>query len=481
MNKERIAAALWAAGRTAWALPPVPRRVYEAIRGKWGLGPYVVLAHRNFHKTMLAVTLADEECRRLPNRAWAIVLKTKDHAAKVIKPIMRHYLRNCPEHLRPKPLKSDFAWAYPNGSGLYFFGADHEHIETARGRGFHGALLDEGGHQENLRDNVRSILLPALAKLGRGQLIVISTPSKKPGHHFEQMVEEAKTAGLLSFMPASLNADLTDAWRAARAAECGGFDSIEYQTEYECKFVNDPLTTVLPNVTEARIRGTDGKPALVQRVESKMNREWYRSMDIGGKHMTGVLWGFYEPGDDSVRIVRELTDRNASEVELSKGIHETEQKLWPTARPEYLESWADTNNVYLLHNLHTSFGITFRPTRKDEKMAQIGILRRMISDGHFVIDEGCPQLLATLKRAQWAATGQTNRGFAEDPQIGHADLLDAALYLVRNVSRRPYPKPLPTVEDHAGVRWNERPLRTPGMRKLREVLNQEGWSEEDAA
>jgi hypothetical protein len=480
VNRAQIAAALWAAGRSAWQLPPAPRRVYADIREKWGIAPYVVLAHRNFHKTMLAVTIADEECRRAPQRAWAIVLKTKDHAAKVIKPIMRYYLRDCPRALQPSPLKSDFSWAYPNGSGLFFFGADHEHIETARGRGFHGALYDEAGHQDNLKDNTRSIMLPALAKLGRGELIAISTPSTKPGHYFEEMCEEAKRAGCFSFVPASLNTDLSDGWRAARASECGGFDSLDYQREYECRFVNDPLTTVLPNVTEARISGADGKPALVQRVESKLNREWYRSMDIGGKHMTGVLWGFYESDDDSVRIVRELTDRNASEVELAAGIHDVERTLWPV-RPEYLESWADTNNVYLLHNLDTTFGIRFLPTRKDEKMAQIGILRKMISEGRFVIDEGCTQLLATLKRAQWAATGKTNRGFAEDPAIGHADLLDAALYLVRNVHRRPYPKPLPTIEEHARMPWAERPLRTKGMRDLRAALSQEGWNDDEAA
>lgn len=471
---------MWGAGRSAWRLPRTPRSVYDSIRAHWNHGPFdVVLAHRNFHKTMLSVTIADEECRRLPNQVWGIGLKTKDHAAKVIKPIMRYYLQGCPEYLQPKPLKSDFAWSYPNGSGLFFFGADHEHIETARGRGFHGFIFDEAGHQENLRDNLRSIILPALAKLGRGHAIAISTPSTKPGHYFEEMCEEAKQRGRLSFVPASGNPDLTDEWRAARAAECGGFESLDYLREYECKFVNDPRTTVLPNVTEARIHGLDGKPALVQPLEILMLREWYRSMDIGGKHMTGVLWGYYEAEDDSVRIVREFTDRNASEVELAAGIQGTELGLWPQMRPAYLEGWADTNNVYLLHNLHAQWKISFKPTRKDEKMAQIGILRKMISEGKFIISPECPQLLATLKRAQWAETGNTNKGFAEDPAIGHADLLDAALYLVRNVKRRAYPQAMPSMEAQIGMPPDrmERQLRTPGMRALRQRLSTEGWSE----
>lgn len=472
---------LWSWGRTNCLLPDAPRAVYNQIRANWGRSPFVVLAHRNFHKTQIAITIADEECRRAKGISWAIILKTKEHAQDVIEPAMDYYLRSCPVEMRPRSIQSKMRWVYENGSGLYFFGSDHEHIETARGRGFNGAIFDEAGHQENLQKNIRSVILPAIAKLGEGMVVAISTPSTEPGHYFEALVEDARLAGRLAFVPASQNTDVDDGWRAARAAECGGFDSLDYLREYECRFVTDPATTVLPGVTEARIRGDDGKPALVQRVPIKLDREWYCAMDIGGKHLTGLLWGYYEPESDTVFVKLDLTDRNAATLDLARQIIEAEQALFPgpVNRPEYLHRWADNNNLFLLHDLARLHRISFRATRKDQKMAQIGSLRKLIAEGKFIIDESCKQLLLTLKTAQWKATGKTDAGFAEDPAIGHADLLDAALYLIRNVIRRPYPKAVLTLEQQAFMPQAVPPLSTPGLRRMSEVLSAEpGWEEE---
>jgi hypothetical protein len=352
---------------------------------------------------------------------------------------------------------------------MLFFGADHEHIETARGLGLSGAIFDEAGHQDGLQENLHSIILPALAKRGQGQVIMVSTPSKLPGHYFEQLCGLVRGTTRWAFMPASANLDLSQEWRAARAAECGGFDSLDYRVEYECQFVTDPATTVLPNVTQSRIDGTDGKPALVQPVAVPLNREWYRSLDIGGKHLTALLWGYYEPEDDSVRIAREWTSRNTTGPEIARGILSVEQQLFQVGRPEYLEGWSDNNQLGFLYELDTGYAIRFRPTRKDDKIAQLSSLRRMVGDGKLVLDPSCKLTLATFRQAQWAQ-GLTSRGFAEGPEIGHADLLDAALYLVRNVRRRPYPEAVLTFEQQIGMPGARGQSRRPGIRKLSTAL-----------
>jgi hypothetical protein len=440
----------------------------------------VLLAHRNFCKTTLALTIADENCRRRPGHRSAIVFKTKDHASKVIKPIMEFYLRGCPEALRPKAVRSDFLWAYPNGSSIDFFGGDHEHIETARGRGFHDVLFDEAGHQENLEENQKSIILPGIAKLGVGQLISISTPSTIPSHYFELACEEAKKNKTYSFVNVDNNPDLTPDWIAARAAECGGRGALQFLREYLCQFVLDPSTTVLPGVTQIRINGLDGLPALVQKVPMRLDREWYCAMDVGGKHLTGLLWGYYDDDTDSVYILREHTTRNASTLELASSIVAHQEALWGSNPPEYLHRWSDNNNLFLLHDLHREFKLSFRATRKDQKMGQIGALRRLIAEGKLIVDPSCSLLISTLKKAQWKKTGRTDSGFAEDPEIGHADLLDALLYLTRNVRRRSVPGETPTLMDHARMR--EVPqltnLRTTGMKELAQAMQRDpSWTE----
>lgn len=499
MSPDEARAALWERGRTAWKLAPTPRGVYQQIRSNWGRNPFVLLAHRNFAKTTLGMTIADEECRRQPGQRWLVALRTKDQTQDVIREIMDYYLDGCPWHLRPMPVKSDYTWRYPNGSGLYFFGGDNQAIESVRGRGIHGGLFDEAGFQGDLAYNVRSVALPALAKLGVGMLLLTSTPSRDPGHDFETLYEEAKADGRAARVSVHDNPDLTPEWVADRARESGGVKSLDFRREYGCEFLADPNTTVLPGVTAERIAGIDVReaeepgveptpapPALVQPVPVAMNREWYASMDIGGAHLTGVLWGYYDPDPSTgtlgtVRIARELVHRNASTPELAADITKLERAMWDKAFPEYFERWADNNNLFLLHDLaQKPFRIVFKATRKDEKMAQVGILRRMIDDGTFVIDPSCTVLLATLKKAQWVKTVRpsSTRAFVEHPEIGHADLLDAALYLVRNVKRRPYPKPLPTVEQQIGVPWGRPAPRSRGIRELQRVLGQEGWRED---
>jgi hypothetical protein len=264
---------------------------------------------------------------------------------------------------------------------------------------------------------------------------------------------------------------LSQAWREARAKECGGFESIDYRVEYECEFVSDPTTTVLPDVTPARIAGTDGKPALVQPVIVRLDREWYCSMDIGGKHLTGCLWGYYEPATDTVHIAREWATRNSTGPEVARGVTTVESGLW-AAPPKYYERWSDNNQLGFLWELDTGHKLRFQPTRKDDKIAQLSSLRRLISDGKLIIDPSCLLTLTTFRKAQWAQ-GLTSRGFAETPEIGHADLLDAALYLVRNVRRRPYPTQLPSFDQVVGLPGARNKYASDGMRQLAEAMNGE--------
>jgi len=133
--------------------------------------------------------------------------------------------------------------------------------------------------------------------------------------------------------------------------------------------------------------------------------------------------------------------------------------------------------------LAREYAIRFRATAKDEKLAQLGVIRRDISDAKLWIHPRCVRLIKTLKRVRWRpTTSPTARPtWGYEKEIGHADLLDALIYLRRNVHRRPYPKAAPTMEQQAAMLmpWSAQ-LRTPGMRALEQVLNEEpGWYDEE--
>jgi hypothetical protein len=463
-------AALWLAGSTAHRLWSSQRAVYELIKRRWRDSPSSVLCHRDFGKSRVEFTIADR-ILRTEQADCAIVFKTKDHAREAAKQVLDGFLEGCPPELRPRETKSEYVWSYPLGGGLFFFGADHDHVETARGRAFRFVGLDEAGRYAHgkLTEILYSIMLPAVGKHEkatgkRGHVALFTTSPMDDTHDFWPMHDDAMADGRGVEVALDANPDFSAELKAQRAHEYRGRETEAYQREYGCARIRSGSELVLPGVTPARIAGTDGRPALVQRVAIPgAYREWYAGMDIGGRDLTAVLWGYYEPSIDTVVIAREAVVRNASTPEIARAVREAEAALWPR-EPRGLERWSDHNPI-LLRDLDSEHGLRFAPTRKDEKLAQLGELRDDITTGHLVIDVGCPVLLQTLRVARWNTIG---KGWQHEEETGHADLLDALLYLRRNVTRRPLPQGEHTLATEAWQMPPERPLE--GLDGFRAML-----------
>lgn len=481
--------ALWAAGRLRWKLLPQAKLVYDRIRASWGSEPFLINCHRNFTKSTLGLTVCDEESRRAPKTPTAILCDTKAHALAIVEEKYGEYLADCPEEMRPKVHLTErgFYFSYSNGSKLWLFGADdHRHVKTLRGLGFRVIFIDEAGHVDGsrgvtLKVIVRSIALPALAKFTRahpdrrGQLILATTSPMDETHPFWDLWDEYEGHGRTFLMPLEINPDFDRAYKDKAAADSGGAHTVDYRREYGCERISLADAVPLPQVTQARLDGSDGKPALVRAVATPDSpREWYVAMDIGGRHLTALVWGYYDPPTDNIVILREYATKNVTTPEIARDLRSLEADLWP-ARPQYLERWADTNNPQFLHDLDVEHGIQFYPTRKDEKAAQLGLLRREIVEGRLAIDPGCSLLITTLRKARWKQTATKQPQWDYNPEIGHADLLDALLYLVRNVRRRPFPAVEHTIYDAAGILPEMlEGLKTPGMRRLAKTLRDTG-------
>lgn len=512
---------VWQAGRLRWKLLPQARRAYEQIHAQWGARPFLINAHRNFTKSTLELCIAEEACRSRPNTPVAILCDTKGHALAIVEEKMAEFQADCPPDLRPKTTitQRGIIIQYGNGSRIWIFGADDaRHIKTMRGLGFYLVLIDEGGHIEGsknvtLRVIVRSIAAPAVRKLQRsnptriGQIVIVTTSPMDETHDFWGMWDETPAESRFT-MALDDNPDFSQAYKDKAAEEMGGRQSVDYRREYGCERISMADAVPLPQVTQARIDGSDGKPALVQHLRPPDGpREWSCGQDVGGRHLTADLWGYYEPRTDAIRIVAEWAAANVGTKQIADAIRSKEAALFGLrcsneqftqamaaaaqasteqerraayqrvdqliAYPEFFDRWSDPNNTIFLHDLDVDHGLHFYATRKDDKNAQLGELRREIEAGRIIIDAGCERLILTLRTARWKMpkTGQPNsttRPTWEYSQaIGHADLLDALLYLVRNVTRRPYPTVPITVRDVAGVPdLSFAALKTQGMREL---------------
>jgi hypothetical protein len=271
--------------------------------------------------------------------------------------------------------------------------------------------------------------------------VLESTPPEDEDHPWISMYAAAELDGRAYFLPLSKNPYADPLFIKQCQDDCGGADTLTYRREYECEFVFDDAATVIPEFTAARAFEGDkekGLPPIVREIERPPESDRYNAMDSGGRHHTGLLWGYYHFEKDVVVIEDELMLLNMTSDDLAIKVKQKDVALWGEHPEGRLTRIADNNNVILLYDLAKMHRLRFMATAKDDKDAQINQLRLMVRDGRLVIHPRCKILIKTLRLAK---REQTKRGlsFVEMPDIGHADLLDTLLYLIRNVKRHAMP------------------------------------------
>jgi hypothetical protein len=469
---------LWAQGLLSWKFKSRPwcKDIYSFIRSNWGVSPFVfVMAHRRSGKSSTGIVVGLEECLRTPNTSVAIVCRSNEQAQGIIDESLLPLLEDCPRQLQPRRIKNDFKYVFDhNGSKIVILPANALGGRKGRGRKFKYILVTEACFIDNLQKLVSSVLGPTIRDvLGewQGMMVLESTPPEEEDHDSVAMFAAAEVDDRAFFLPLSKNTHASPRFVQACQDDCGGPDTVEYRREYECQFVVDSSTTVVPEFTTERAFGKTDLPGgplpLVREVPRPPGSDLYASLDPGGRDLSGLLWGYYHFAQNLVVIEDELTLLNMTSDDMAAQVKLKERQLWGAEPDGKLMRVADNSNVILLYDLQRLHKLKFWASAKDNKDAQINQLRIMVRDGLLVIHPRCRLLIKTLRLAKRAK--QVSKGFERGEEIGHADLLDALLYLVRNV-RRNAPAPAPVVraaEQH--VRDSE-PRRSSGALALGRAL-----------
>jgi hypothetical protein len=477
---------LWKKGILDWKLEERPwcRELYDWIRGNWGCAGYLAtMMHRRAGKTSVAWLIALEECLRKRDTSVAIICSTMQQMRDISKEVLKPLLIDCPRSLRPRHIKNDFAWVFDhNGSRISVLPADKTNWKNARGRKNDFVIFSEAAFIPSIKP-ILGAILPTLRDVTdkwSGTLLLESTPPDEPDTAFEELWGKAEADGRTFLLPLSENKWAGPGFRESAAIDSGGVDTVVYQREYELQFVYESETTALPEFTmktafeehnypteppQGSPPGTPPTlgptlPPIVREKPRPTGVDLYASLDPGGRHLTGALWGFYDFSDDAIVIEDELTLKNMTTDVLAEKLRAKERILWGDAPSEKVTRYADNNNVILLHDLNTIHKLRFNATDKDNKDAQINQVRLMLKSGRLVIHPRCVVLIKTLRIAKRAK--EARKGFVEAKEIGHADLLDALIYLVRNVRRNAMPAQAPTPRPMAeqGVRPQTRSRRS---------------------
>ena len=192
-------------------------------------------------------------------------------------------------------------------------------------------------------------------------------------------------------------------------------------------------------------------------MEQKIVREWpsppfsdnYESMDLGGKDLTCVLFGYYDFRAAKIIIQDEIsldfTKKDNNLPKLIELIRKKEAELWTNVltnevKAPYLRV-SDIDYIVLDEISRLSHNqINFSATRKDDKDASINNLRALLANEKIIIHPRCTTLIRHLRNVKWRSYNN-KKVFARSADNGHYDMVDALLYMVRNISfnKNPYP------------------------------------------
>lgn len=434
ISRKEAVDALWRKGVLHWKLHSGQKDMHELA--KKSSHPIVVIGcSRQLGKSYCMTLLAIEECLQKPNIIVKFIAPKAKDIRRIIAPLIREITQDAPKDLKPKFNSRENIYIFANGSEIQLAGTDNGHAESIRGNKADLCIIDEAGFCDELDYVVKSILLPTMTRT-RGKLIMASTPSKSPDHPFMSFYDEAEVEQRLIKKTIYDNPHLTAEDIDKIALALGGKDSIDFRREYLVERIIDENDAVVPEFNIAL------QDKVIKEVVRPAFYDNYVSMDIGGRDLTAVVFGYYDFANARIVIEDEyISSKQVLTDEIALNIKNKEKFLWtgktgevktPTLRV------ADNNNIILLNDLSVKHDLQFIPTLKDNADAQINNMRLLLKAEKIIINPRCVTLISHLKSAIW---NKSRTSFARDATKGHFDMIHALVYFCRNVNMNKNPFP----------------------------------------
>ncbi len=460
----------WKAGELAFLMDPNQQECWawmEKLFENPDVLELVLEWSRQLGKSYLLCAFAIAFAIKNPGAQIKYAAPTAKMVKKIIRPHFRSILRTCPHYLKPKWKAADGEYEFPNGATVTIAGCDKENAENLRGQHAHLVIIDEAGFIDDLKYVLNDILLPQTLNTG-GRIIVASTPAKTTGHPYRDICKRAAEEGRLSHRDIYANPRITERTilRYKRIAHGGRLptegedESTTWRREYLALHVTDEESAVIPEFAKFRVK-------IVREVGRPELFDAYAGMDVGwSPDFTGLLWGYWHFEEATLVIEHELlmrkmnTETLATEVSrIEKEFYEGQGRCDENAHAPQPYMRVSDNDLRLISDLATDHGLLFCPTPKDDKDAAINNLRLMVqgTKGKLLIHPRCIKLIRQLEDGVW---NKNRTEFQRNDVDGHFDLLDALIYLARNINRQKNPVPLNRARRRDGTFQYGRPKRT---------------------
>lgn len=471
VSRAELLREAWSAGNLEYQIDdyqlPVYHSLWQAISDK-GVLKYVCNISRRFGKTHISSIVAVEYAIRFPGSQINYACVTDKAMKKILRGIFPTILEDCPKEMLPKRVNG--TWEFPNGSVIYTAGVNNGHADDLRGTASDLNIVDEAGQIDELEYLVRSVLLPQQLTV-HGTMLLLSTPPTAVDHDYTKIYHECLEEGNVSEFTVYDNAKVMadPELFASYVKESGGKESTHWLREYEVKFVTDTNKIILPEWADVKEKCVREEP------RTGLFKFWHKhvSMDLGFKHNTCLIFGYYDFSRAKLVIEDELVmngEKVTSEA-IATGTKDKETELWGTDIKTLMRV-SDNNNPILLNDIHRVHDVLFHPTSKDELHAMIGQTRLFIAAGNLEVHPRCKYLLGCLEFGVW---DKHRTAFAESRKYGHYDALACLVYGIRylDVHTNPVPIGYGLTREDLGFSLNSDQLSTSaqGMKNWSNTVN----------
>lgn len=386
---------------------------------------YIWLASRRIGKSVGLIGVAIETAIKKPNSRILYLSKTTDNVLEIVDQASSVILKDCPSDMAPTFHAKDNKFKFKNGSEIRIKGLDNTGPDVIRGIGADLVIFDEFCFMKHLTEIISSVVMPMIIERG-GRVLMGSTPPNTPGHDSIEWIQKAEANGAITKKTIYDCPRWTDKQIEAFAREAGGVDSDVFKREYMCQIVVSRDSAILPSFTDSK------RETLVMEVERPYyTPDTYVSLDIGMRDLTVALFGWWDY--ENARLVVEdeivLGNNSATTDVIAREITQKEYELWQNL---VVHKRVCDTDPRLIADLKKISNLNFRPTKKDNKEAQVNQTNIMIARNQIVINPRCKTLLLHMRYGIW---NDARTGFARTKALGHCDAVDALLYMVRNVDR----------------------------------------------
>jgi len=421
---------LWRRGILApWKLHEGQKKMYQAIEES-DAKKFVINSSRRLGKSWMLCVIALEQGYKVPHSQIKFAAPNQKMARKIVFPLFKQILENCPKHLRPKFKLHDGVYEFANGSEIHIAGSEMNQIDSLRGQACDLALLDEAGFMTDLEYVIESVLVPQTLTRKDARLILASTPPVSPDHPFvSRYIKNAMAQEAYAKFTIYDNPMLTPEQIELYMEEAGGADSTTWRREYLADIVTEKTNALFPEATDEAMED------IVLEIQRPDQFIPLTVIDLGYVDYTGILFGYYHFPAGKVVIEDELLMNRTTSAEIVQQVYDKEKELWGDRKP--FTRVVDAQALAIA-DLNSMYRFNCRAPAKSDLEANVNRVRMDVGQQNMIISPKCTNLIAQLKYA----TGDNNRrSFSRNSSGGHWDLAAAMVYFAKHIDRRTNPFP----------------------------------------